>query len=196
MKLFYSTFFLLFNVFTAYSTSTPDTTQWQMFLHNNYVGGPDAFLKDVFKKIHYPNAARDKCRVGSLQVYFELNRDGSLKQIEFKNELGIGIEKSVSKGMKKIEGNWIEADSIRKQEFRIAFRIGEKMSDIMGDLIINAYPEFNTGCVTSAQLKAQLDQLITDGKFRKAKKLCVLLKHRNPDSRYVAKSMDLIEENL
>lgn len=151
MKFVIITFFLFFSITSGFSSSTVDTSKWNAFLNENYIGGADQFLNYAYKSIRYPRNAIEACRVGKVYVHVEIDTNGVVSKIQFENKLGLGIESAIEQIFDPIIANWTKSDHLRRGEFSIGFLIGENMSEINGDIILTAYVD--QGCTLPVSLK-------------------------------------------
>jgi len=144
------------------------------FLEKYYQGGEKEFLVNVYEKINYPLQARNRCGIGHLHVKLTLNPNKGIKEIEFLNPFGFGVEEDVIQLLKKMNKLWKGLGEIREFEFSIAYQLGERPK-IKGDINVVGYsienPTAPSGCLSSGALLDRIKKAIDKGKYKKVPKL-------------------------
>ncbi|MFA8301399.1 MAG: hypothetical protein ACEPOV_14625 [Hyphomicrobiales bacterium] len=94
-------------------------------LDYRYKGGHWAFEMLINKNFKYPEMSIKTCNIGIVLVNIEVNCEGEITNLIFKNPLQYGIEPELKKVFLLTEGNWnkCEDDKYTKIEIPIQFSL-------------------------------------------------------------------------
>ncbi len=164
------------------------------FLNENYQEGERAFLEKIYKNIDYPKSARDARRVGKLKVIIKITPRGQLKEIEFLNKLGYGLEEEVIRMINLVGNDWkkTDSDSLRTIELVFAFQLGG-IPIIKGDINVTAEGVL---CKSNKFYLSRFKKFMKKKKYEKAKKVTEELLRRDPDSEKYRELDKIVQENL
>lgn len=143
------------------------------FLEKYFEGGEEAFLEAVYLNINYPLEARTSCGIGQLHVKIAINPSRGLKEIEFLNPFGLGVEPDVIQVLKKTNSRWKGLGEVREFEFSIGYQLCESPV-VNGDVKVRAYSVASeckdSGCLSNESLLLKIKKGIEKEKYNKAEK--------------------------
>lgn len=176
------TFSLLFFFFTASQTS-----DLVSFLKENYTGGPESFFKTMFNNFQYPEEAVNNCIGGKVTCILEINKNGDVSNIEYKNALGYGFETYITHELEQTSGKWNKANNYRKLEMTFLFNIDNFIPNETADFYFSSrrgHSGYNK-CKNELELYHFIKTYVKIDEPKLAKKYHSELLDRYPNSMYL-----------
>lgn len=133
----------------VYSKTSNCDSLYTEKMNKRYSNGKDGFLKDIAKEINCPKKARENCIVGYSILNFRIDAQGLIKDIEFVNQMGFGIDEEVIRSLNSTSGKWLEAGEDTKFQLPILFLLSNKKIGKYGCeslIVISAYSSANSNC--------------------------------------------------
>ncbi|MEM6317792.1 MAG: hypothetical protein AAF960_08980 [Bacteroidota bacterium] len=159
-----------------------------------YVGGYEAFQKDIYPFIRYPRRARENCRVGQSKALVFINSSGKIDSIQLLNHISADIDQEVKRILTTTSGNWKKGRTI-EYPINFAFRIGQNQEDILGNVVITTMSNSTCG-VSSEKIEKQIKKLFEKQKFKKTKRLYEELLRRYPNNPVYQQALNSVKEML
>lgn len=178
-KIIISILFLL--LFISPNSYSQQTKGIEDFLEKNYKHDKKEFYKKIYTTIKFPGQARENCAIGRLYTRLNIDKDGWIKEIQFLNAIGNGLEYEVEKAVKPLSNDWttIDSDSIRVLDFVVAWNV-ETDSLIKGDINVIAYGGFP--CESTESYLKRLKKSMKKKRYKQAKYITEELVLRDPYS--------------
>lgn len=178
---------LLFSVNTLYSqeNTTPAESRkanLKQLLDYRYKGGYYSFERLFWKTVEYPEVAKKNCVVGILVVRFEVDCEGTLKNLRVSNPLRWGVEKEIQKFFDATIDNWnkCEDDKYTKFEIPIQFTINETETNSTDAMIVMQTELKGYTCKSDEYFWEKLRKALDKNQNKKSLKLLQELIKRDP----------------
>ncbi len=171
----------------SYAQDSTDISQQRKdniikLLNYRYKGGYYNFEKLFYKKVTYPEVARNNCIVGITILSITVECDGTVSDVRTKNSLGFGIDEAISMFMNETSGNWNTCTDPKytKIEIPIQFRTdGTQTADDVALLTcIGENPGFV--CNDDEYYLKKAERFLEKKKGKKAMEMLDILIKRNP----------------
>jgi hypothetical protein len=151
-------------------------------LDYRYKGGFYTFEKDFNLTVEYPEVATQNCIIGICIVSLQVDCNGDIKQIKFKNALKYGIDEQIGNFLNSTIGNWNKCDDERYTRFEIPIQFtlkGTKTNTKDGILVkIGDNPGYT--CNDDEYYRSKADKALEKKKGKRALPFIDLLITRNP----------------
>lgn len=89
----------------CFTRNGEDTTHFLYFINPEYKGGESKLFQDIFKRVQYPQEAREAGIQGKVYVSFVIEKEGSISDIKIVRGIGGGCDKEAIRVVNKME-NW------------------------------------------------------------------------------------------
>ena len=89
----------------CFTRNGEDTTHFLYFINPEYKGGESKLFQDIFKRVQYPQEAREAGIQGKVYVSFVIEKEGSISNIKIVRGIGGGCDKEAIRVVNKME-NW------------------------------------------------------------------------------------------
>ena len=94
-------------------------TDFEVVKNAEYLGGINAFRKELQSKIVYPNQARRKETQGKVTLQFTVEKDGSITDIKILKDIGDGCGDEAVAALKKMTTKWSPATNAQGKPVRV-----------------------------------------------------------------------------
>lgn len=94
-------------------------TDFEVVKNAEYLGGINAFRKELQSKIVYPNIAKRKETQGKVILQFTVEKDGSITDIKILKDIGDGCGDEAVAALKKITTKWSPATNAQGKPVRV-----------------------------------------------------------------------------
>lgn len=88
-------------------------------LDYRFRGGFYSFERLFLKTAKYTDEARKNCIIGIMVVTFQVDCDGTLRNVRIKNPLHYGLEEQITKFMEATKGNWNKCHDNKYTRFAV-----------------------------------------------------------------------------
>jgi len=151
-------------------------------LDYRYRGGFYAFERLFFKTVKYTDMARQNCVIGIMVVSFQVDCDGTLRNVKIKNPLHYGLDQEIQKFMEATRGHWNKCRDNKYTRFSVPIQFtmqGTKTDSIDPLISLNGK---NPGyvCTGDDEYYRKAKEALAKKKGRKAKTYLDILIKRNP----------------
>ena len=192
--------FIISNLLISQTNTTPAESRKEnlkKLLDYRYKGGFYSFESLFWKTVEYPEIAKKNCIVGIAIVRFEVDCEGSLKNLRVTNSLQWGIEGEIQKFMNATLGNWNKCDDEKYTKFEvpIQFIINETEMNTDDAMIVLKTEMIGYQCKGDSYYKEKLDKALKKGRKNKSLKYVKELIKRDPyNNEYYEIRKKILEE--
>jgi hypothetical protein len=170
----------------------------QLNLHENldkrFQGGTDAFFKFWGTETRYVRKARENCVVGVAIFTFQVDCEGKLQNITFKNKLGSGLDEEVERVLKLTENQWLKCKDNQEDTFELSvkFVLGNTQFSGQGEITITGY-QSGSQCPNDEDLIKQLKKVKKKNQTANIISLYEELIRRNPHNQAYREELQKIK---
>ncbi len=156
--------------------------QIHTLLDYRFVGGFYNFEKLFFQTVSYPVQAQQNCVLGIMIASFDVNCQGEMTKLSIRNSLGNGLDKEVTKFLKKTEGHWNRCQDAKYTHFTIPIQFTLKGTETDSTIAALVYTGQNPGfvCFPDSYYLKKAQEALKKGKGKKAQPFLETLIKRNP----------------
>ncbi|NOY51781.1 MAG: hypothetical protein GXO88_14610 [Chlorobi bacterium] len=169
----------------------------KQLLDYRFRGGYYSFERLFWKTVEYPELAQKNCVVGILIVRFDVDCEGTIKNLRITNPLRWGIEAQIQKFLNKTVGHWnkCEDDKYTKFEVPIQFTINETETNSTDAMIVYQVELTGYTCKSDSYFKEKLEKALEKEQKKKSIRYVRELIRRDPyNNEYTEIKKKLLEE--
>lgn len=142
----------------------------------------------------YVRKARENCIVGVAIVAFQVDCEGKLQNITFKNKLGSGLDEEVERVLKLTENQWLKCEDNKEEGFELSikFVLGDTQFSGQGEVTITGY-QSGLQCPNDEDLIKQLEKAKKKNKTANLIPIYEELIRRNPHNQAYREELQKIK---